>query len=225
MLGAPLIVGDTGDRDLVARVLQRARHRHRAAFRRAHDRAGVGVRTRSSTTATTPARRATCSSNATRAGVSHFVFSSTAAVYGIPGRGSRARGFADRADQSVRHVEADERVDAARPRRGVRETALRGAALLQRRGQRPGRAHRPHARRRRRCWSRWRARWPPASGRRCRSSAPTIRRRTAPACATTSTSRTSPSAHLSALDYLRSGRRVDDAELRLRPRLQRARSR
>ena len=32
-------------------------------------------------------------------------------------------------------------------------------------------------------------------------------------------------AHLSALDYLRQGRRVDDAQLRVRPRLQRARSR
>ena len=52
------------------------------------------------------------------AGVKHFVFSSTAAVYGIPAGGVAAEDIADRADQPLRHVEADERVDAARPRRG-----------------------------------------------------------------------------------------------------------
>ena len=46
------------------------------------------------------------------AGVKHFIFSSTAAVYGIPAEGAARRGHADRADQPLRLVEADERADA-----------------------------------------------------------------------------------------------------------------
>ena len=71
-----------------------------------------------------------------RAGVKNVVFSSTAAVYGIPQRRRSGRGHADRADQRVRHVEAHDRVDAAR--RGRREpAALRSVTLFQRRGLGP----------------------------------------------------------------------------------------
>ena len=62
------------------------------------------------------------------AGVKHFVFSSTAAVYGIPASGLRGRRLADRADQSLRHLEADVRVDAARPRRGLAAALRRPCA-------------------------------------------------------------------------------------------------
>ena len=78
-------------------------------------------------------------------------------------------------------------------------------------------------RRTRRCSSRWPARRPSASARMCRSSAPTTRRPTAPAYATTSTWRTSPRAHLDALDLPARRRRLHHAQRRLRARLQRAR--
>ena len=169
------------------------------------------------------ATAARCSKCCTAAGVKHFVFSSTAAVYGIPPRRASRRRFADGAHQSLWHVEAHDGVDAARPRRSG-GPALRRPALLQRRRLRPRRSHRPVDAARRRCSSRSLARRRSAGARMSRSSAPTIRRPTARACATISTSRISRRAHLDALDYLRDGWRIDHAQLRLRARLQRARS-
>ena len=126
-----------------------------------------------------------------RAGVRHFVFSSTAAVYGIPADGLAREDTPTAPINPYGTVEADERVDAARPGRGV-VTALRRAALLQRRRQRPGVSHRSHVAPGARCSSRLPARGRrSASAQRRRSSAPTTRRRTARACATTSTSRIS----------------------------------
>ena len=58
-----------------------------------------------------------------RAGVRRFVFSSTAAVYGIPARTVSPRGHGDAAHQSLWHVEADERMDAARSCRVRRHCA------------------------------------------------------------------------------------------------------
>src|SRR6202011_5431720 len=57
--------------------------------------------------------------------VKNFVFSSTAAVYGMPDEG-----YADATHQCVRHVQTHERVDAARCRCGER-AALRRAAVFQ----------------------------------------------------------------------------------------------
>ena len=54
---------------------------------------------------------------AIKAGVQHFIFSSTAAVYGNAEHGAGARGRADRADLALRHVEADVGDHAARRRR------------------------------------------------------------------------------------------------------------
>ena len=79
---------------------------------------------------------------ASQAGVKHFVFSSTAAVYGIPAAGLASEDIADRADQSLRHLQAHVRVDAARPVRGHAD-ASRRAALLQRGRLRPAGTHRP----------------------------------------------------------------------------------
>ena len=58
------------------------------------------------------------------------------------GRGPRVGRLADRAHQSLRHLETHVRVDAARPVRGDAD-APRRAALLQRRRLRPAGPHRP----------------------------------------------------------------------------------
>jgi hypothetical protein len=51
---------------------------------------------------------------AVRRGVRHLIFSSTAAVYGEPAGEPGRRGDAARADQPLRPLEADDRVDAGR---------------------------------------------------------------------------------------------------------------
>ena len=119
-------------------------------------------------------------------------------------RRRRRRGHARRADQSLRHLEADERMDAARSGRCDRHCATSSCATSTSRAAIHGDAS-ASRRSTARCSSRSRARWRWASVRTCRSSAPTTRRRTAPACATTSTSRISPAPTCEALDYLRDG--------------------
>ena len=119
-----------------------ARHRHGAAFRRAHDRAGVGresaeVLRQQHLRDAQPARAMRSCGREARG-----LFVDRGGLRHSGGR-ARARGVADDPDQPVRALEADERVDAARSR-GRLAAALRGPALFQRRGQRPGRAHRAH---------------------------------------------------------------------------------
>ncbi len=127
----PLVVGNVGDRALVDSVL--AEHRvdtiiHFAAHTIVPESVSDPLKYYGNNTCATRSLL-DC---AARAGVKHFVFSSTAAVYGIPANGLAAEDIADRADQSLRHLEADVGVDAARPVRGDAD-ALRGPALLQRR--------------------------------------------------------------------------------------------
>ncbi len=146
------------------------------------------------------------------AGVKNFVFSSTAAVYGIPSGPYAEETSTHRTDQSLRHVEADVRVDAPRPRAGVVD-ALRGVALFQRRGLGLFGPHRPvHA----------------ACDAAREGRGGSVRRQTLtpldlrhglldagrhPGSATTSTSKTFASAHLDALTYLRDGGQVGHAQL------------
>ena len=124
---------------------------------------------------------------AVKAGVKQFIFSSTAAVYGNP-TATPVREDAPTAPISPYGiVEADDGDHAARCRQGARP-ALRRAALFQRRRRRSEAAHRPvdagrHASDQGRLRGRARQ-----ARRRSTSSAPIIRRRTAPASATTSMS-------------------------------------
>ncbi len=128
--------------------------------------------------------------SAVKAGVPHFIFSSTAAVYGTPAIFPVREDAPLRARIALRPVEADDRDDARRRERRPR-LHLRGAPLLQRRRCRSQGAHRPIDPRGD----------PPHQGRlrdgarqaprHRRSSATTTRRPTAPASATISTSPTS----------------------------------
>ena len=85
-LGAPLVVGDVGDADLVGRVL--AEHgidtvMHFAAHTIVPESVSNPLKYYGNNTCATRSLLASC----TTAGVRHFVFSSTAAVYGMPASG------------------------------------------------------------------------------------------------------------------------------------------
>ena len=86
VLGAPLVVGNTGDGELVARVL--AEHRidtvlHFAAHTIVPESVALPLKYYGNNTCATRNLLEQCD----RAGVKRFVFSSTAAVYGIPAEG------------------------------------------------------------------------------------------------------------------------------------------
>ena len=86
VLGAPLVVGDTGDRDFVARVLEE--HRvdtvlHFAAHTIVPESVSDPLKYYRNNTCATRNLLEQCAV----AGVARFVFSSTAAVYGIPASG------------------------------------------------------------------------------------------------------------------------------------------
>ncbi|HEY8540175.1 MAG TPA: UDP-glucose 4-epimerase GalE [Steroidobacteraceae bacterium] len=83
VLDAPLIVGDTGDRELVGRILREHRVEtvmHFAAHTVVPESVANPLKYYANNTCSTRNLLEACSA----AGVKHFVFSSTAAVYGIP---------------------------------------------------------------------------------------------------------------------------------------------
>lgn len=87
VLGAPLIVGDTGDRDLVRRILQEHGVRtvmHFAAHTIVPESVSNPLKYYGNNTCSTRNLLQCCQES----NVSHFVFSSTAAVYGIPAGGA-----------------------------------------------------------------------------------------------------------------------------------------
>ena len=149
----------------------------------------------------------------------HFIFSSTAAVYGNPESVPVAGGRADHPDVALWLLEADDRNHPARHRRRAIRATSRSCAISMSRAptRRCAPGNRP------RCATHLikvavqTARRPAA--RRCRCSAPTIRRPTAPASATISMSAISSRAHSDALRYLREGGTSADPQLRLWPRL------
>ena len=141
VLHGEFVEGDTGDAALVSRLL--AEHQidtvlHFAAHIQVPESVEKPLKYYRNNTANTRTLLECCLA----AGVKNFVFSSTAAVYGIPEGGVAEETHADRADQSLWLVQADERVDAAR-RRGGHAAALRRLAIFQCRGRGPGRPHRP----------------------------------------------------------------------------------
>ncbi len=112
VLHGELVVGDTGDRELVSRILREHRHRDGDALRRQHHRAGVGVESAqvlqqqhlldaqpAAMLRRKPASNISCSLRPRRSTASRD--------------GGLARRQPDPAHQSLRHLEADERMDAA----------------------------------------------------------------------------------------------------------------
>ena len=100
MLGAPLVVGDTGDAERVTQVL--AEHRvdtvlHFAAHTIVPESVADPLKYYRNNTCATRNLLDCCQ----RAGVRRFVFSSTAAVYGIPADGLAREDYAD-ASRSIR---------------------------------------------------------------------------------------------------------------------------
>jgi UDP-glucose 4-epimerase len=89
VLDAPLVVGDTGDRELVGRILRDHRVEtvmHFAAHTIVPESVSNPLKYYGNNTCSTRNLLEACSA----AGVKHFVFSSTAAVYGIPEGGIAA---------------------------------------------------------------------------------------------------------------------------------------
>ena len=82
---APLVVGDVGDSELVGSIIREHSGRRDHPFRRFDRWSRNRSPTRSATTKTTPARPETWSPRLCGRGVPHFIFSSTAAVYGTAG--------------------------------------------------------------------------------------------------------------------------------------------
>ena len=184
MPGVTLIEGDVGDSGLVGRAFEQ--HgidtvMHFAAHTIVPESVSDPLKYYGNNTCQTRSLLASCQ----RHGVKNFVFSSTAAVYGVPENGLRTRTSA-RSDQSLRHVQAHVGMDAARlpaasdlrfvvlryfnvagsdPKGRIGQSTRKATLLIKVAGE-------------------------ASVGRRdpSTSSAPTIRRRTAPACATTSTS-------------------------------------
>ena len=181
----------------------RTPRRHHHPFRRAHHRAGIGVgpaqvlRQQHLLHALAAGRR-----GAGRREEFRVLFDRRGVRH--PGQRPGLRGLRDRADQSLRHLEAHVGVDVARPVRRDRTCVTWRCATSTspapiRRAASASRRARP------RCWSRWPARPPWASARSSPFSAPTTRPPTAPACATTSTSRTWPRRTSMRSTYLRDG--------------------
>jgi UDP-glucose 4-epimerase len=89
VLGAPLVVGDTGDRELVSRLLREHRIEtvmHFAAHTIVPESVANPLKYYANNTCSTRSLLQCCQD----AGIKHFVFSSTAAVYGIPPGGTAA---------------------------------------------------------------------------------------------------------------------------------------
>ena len=190
VLHGELAVGDIADRDLVRDVLRRFRVKsviHLAAHTSVAESVADPLRYYRNNTGASRALIECCVAE----GVERFIFSSSAAVYGAPDVDRITERTPADPVNPYGASEGDDGADAAR--RLLRDRpAPRDPALLQRRRRGPGGAHRTVHEERDPLWSRSPARRRLAGAATCRSTAPTTPRRTAPASATTSMSRTSP---------------------------------
>ena len=111
--GAKLIVGDTGDTELVARLIK-----EHAIDAIAHFAAKIvvpdSVRDPLGYYLNNVSNARSLIEAAVNGGVKTFIFSSTAAVYGETGAETRVGGYRTRADFALRTVEAHGRMDARR---------------------------------------------------------------------------------------------------------------
>ena len=139
---ARLYVGDVGDSALVTRIIRE--HKVTAIIHFA----GSLIVPESVSDPLLYYENNTCKTrslidDAVREGVPHFIFSSTAAVYGTAGVEPVQEDARHGARVALRHVEADDGVDPARHGSGVSRLRLHRAALFQRRRRRSQGAHRP----------------------------------------------------------------------------------
>ena len=185
---AKLVVGDIGDGDLVRSIV--AEHRSMpSSISRVRSSCRNRWPIRLAITRTTPPRPETCIEAAVTSGVPHFIFSSTAAVYGGAGSEPVVRGCTAAPGIALWPLQADDGMDAAGRRARPSAHATRSCAISMSPGPIPRGA--PASRRQApRISSRLPARPRWASARSCRCSATITIRRTAPACATISTSAT-----------------------------------
>ena len=159
----PLVVGNVGDRKLVDRLL--AEHSvdtiiHFAAHTIVPESVSNPLKYYGNNTCATRSLLEAAS----QAGVKHFVFSSTAAVYGIPAAGVASEDSPTAPINAVRHLEAHVRMDAARPLRRHADAPRRRCATST--SPAPTRRAASASRRaRRRCSSRSPAKRPSANAR------------------------------------------------------------
>ena len=143
---ATLVQGNAGDIELVGKADRRASASPRSSISPARS----WCRNRSTDPLKYYANNTATSRNlieaAVKGGVKHFIFSSTAAVYGMTGLDAGGRRHAAQADVALWPLQADDRVDAGRRRRGASAHLWR-AALFQRRRRRSARSA-PASRRR-----------------------------------------------------------------------------
>ena len=108
-----LVEGDIGDEALLASVIKDRQIRCDHPFRRLDRRAGIGCRS-AGLLSQQHGEVAQPDGSGGRAGVKHFIFSSTAAVYGNPQPMPVDGDAAPNADVALWRIQADDRVDAAR---------------------------------------------------------------------------------------------------------------
>jgi UDP-glucose 4-epimerase len=177
VLNATLVVGDTGDRELVTRLLREHGIKtvmHFAAHTIVPESVSNPLKYYGNNTCSTRSLLQACS----EVGVEQFVFSSTAAVYGIPEGGVAAE---DSPTQPINPYGTSKIMSEWMLRdsgAAMSRVAIRAGASGSRRSTA-------------RCSRKSRARPRSANALTCRSSAPTIRRRTVRACAITFTSKIS----------------------------------
>ena len=131
--GRGCIVGSYGDGATVDAPARRPRASRRSSTARRARWSASRSRTRPATSATTSPAASRCSRRPARSGSIACVFSSTAAVYGVPDATPDPRGRAAPTDQPVRRDEARVRRRARSGTRRAYGTAQRHAPLLQRR--------------------------------------------------------------------------------------------